>query len=60
MKEKKTKRAKVHTSNEQAEVFSRGVSFNKSFIPQKPDSEDHLTEGELMYRSLETDYKDNN
>ncbi|UOQ44443.1 hypothetical protein MUN89_00135 [Halobacillus salinarum] len=45
MKNKKTKRGKVHVSNEAAEVFSHSLHFNKAFShtkrdePHTPDSE---------------------
>ncbi|WP_085504979.1 hypothetical protein [Thalassobacillus devorans] len=48
MADRQQKRAKVHTSNEQAEVFTKGVSFSKAFLPPKKEREEHPTEGEMM------------
>ncbi|WP_028785099.1 hypothetical protein [Thalassobacillus devorans] len=48
MSQQKQKKATVQTSNEQAEVFSKGISYSKSFLPPKPEREEHPTEGEMM------------
>lgn len=48
MTQQKQKKATVQTSNEQAEVFSKGISFSKSFLPPKQEREEHPTEGEMM------------
>ncbi|MFG6115925.1 hypothetical protein ACGTN9_12095 [Halobacillus sp. MO56] len=48
MTQQKQRKATVETSNEQAEVFSKGISFSKSFLPPKQEREEHPTEGEMM------------